>query len=397
MTTIVDDAALLAACAVRGGAAAARTTQTSAAEQSGRISGARRRLRRLPFGARRQGVCRRPQDGHAARHHLFDQHHARSRDRHRQLHVSQDFDRALRQGIAKDGHRLYPAMPYPSYAKLTDADVAALYDFFMKEVPPVHQANKPNEIPSLSRACAGRSRSGTSLFTDSGSYVTKREHDAAWNRGAYLVAGPRPLRRLPHAARLGLPGKGARREQRRPISRARCSMPGRARPARRSCAPVSARWSQGRSRQLPQDRPQRERRGVRLDDRCRQQFDALSVRRRPQRDRGLSEIAAGDIDSSRPTPTTMRPPRRCAAAMQRSPAPRSMPASAAAVPWLRRQGLCPYMPPLAGNPVVLDDDPSSLINLVLNGSNRWSSRARPMPIACRNSACSSPTSRSPTW
>ena len=53
----------------------------------------------------------------------------------------EDFDRAVRRGVAKDGHRLYPAMPYPSYAKLTDADVAALYDFFMKQVPPVHQAN----------------------------------------------------------------------------------------------------------------------------------------------------------------------------------------------------------------------------------------------------------------
>ena len=62
-----------------------------------------------------------------------------------------DFDRAVRGGIAKDGHRLYPAMPYPSYAKLTDADVAALYDFFMKQVPAVHQANKPDEIPSLSQ------------------------------------------------------------------------------------------------------------------------------------------------------------------------------------------------------------------------------------------------------
>ena len=63
----------------------------------------------------------------------------------------EDFDRALRQGIAKDGHRLYPAMPYPSYAKLTDADVAALYSFFMKDVPAVHQANKPDEIPSYLR------------------------------------------------------------------------------------------------------------------------------------------------------------------------------------------------------------------------------------------------------
>ena len=59
----------------------------------------------------------------------------------------QDFDRAVRQGIAKDGHRLYPAMPFPSYRKLTDADVAALYDFFIKEVRPVHQENMKNEIP----------------------------------------------------------------------------------------------------------------------------------------------------------------------------------------------------------------------------------------------------------
>ena len=32
----------------------------------------------------------------------------------------EDFDRAVRRGVAKDGHRLYPAMPYPSYAKITD-------------------------------------------------------------------------------------------------------------------------------------------------------------------------------------------------------------------------------------------------------------------------------------
>src|SRR5271166_5124830 len=59
----------------------------------------------------------------------------------------EDFDRAVRKGVAKDGHRLYPAMPYPSYAKITEDDMHALYDFFMKEVPPVKQANKPSEIP----------------------------------------------------------------------------------------------------------------------------------------------------------------------------------------------------------------------------------------------------------
>src|ERR1700723_4138840 len=60
-----------------------------------------------------------------------------------------DFDLAVRYGIAKDGHQLYPAMPYPSYVKLADADVVALYRFFMKQVPPVHQANLKSEIPTL--------------------------------------------------------------------------------------------------------------------------------------------------------------------------------------------------------------------------------------------------------
>ncbi len=33
------------------------------------------------------------------------------------------------------------------------------------------------------------------------------------------------------------------------------------------------------------------------------------------------------------------------------------------------KGQAPFMPPLAGNPAVLDADPSSLINLVLNGAD----------------------------
>lgn len=45
-----------------------------------------------------------------------------------------DFDRALRHGIRKDGASLYPAMPYPSYAKVKPADVKALYAYFMNGV-----------------------------------------------------------------------------------------------------------------------------------------------------------------------------------------------------------------------------------------------------------------------
>src|ERR1700722_10450022 len=37
-------------------------------------------------------------------------------------YTEEDFARAVREGVAKDGHNLYPAMPYPSYVKVTDDD-----------------------------------------------------------------------------------------------------------------------------------------------------------------------------------------------------------------------------------------------------------------------------------
>jgi mono/diheme cytochrome c family protein len=57
-----------------------------------------------------------------------------------------DFDRALRHGIRQDGSTLYPAMPYPSYAKMSDQDVRALYAYFMHGVQPVNAANHANDI-----------------------------------------------------------------------------------------------------------------------------------------------------------------------------------------------------------------------------------------------------------
>ena len=94
-----------------------------------------------------------------------------------------DFDRAVRQGIAKDGYRLYPAMPYPSYVKLTDADVAALYGFFIKQVPAVRQANLKSEIPVL-LSFRWPLAIWNVFFAPRGSYVAKPGHDAVWNRGA---------------------------------------------------------------------------------------------------------------------------------------------------------------------------------------------------------------------
>ena len=58
----------------------------------------------------------------------------------------EQFAKAIRQGISPTRY-LYPAMPYTAYAELSDADVHALYLYFMKVVKPVD--NKPERITSL--------------------------------------------------------------------------------------------------------------------------------------------------------------------------------------------------------------------------------------------------------
>ncbi|WP_321923841.1 cytochrome c [Paraburkholderia guartelaensis] len=41
------------------------------------------------------------------------------------------FTRAMRLGVSRDGHLLYPAFPYPHFAQMSDADIAALYAWLM--------------------------------------------------------------------------------------------------------------------------------------------------------------------------------------------------------------------------------------------------------------------------
>ncbi|WP_438307833.1 c-type cytochrome [Burkholderia pseudomallei] len=100
-----------------------------------------------------------------------------------------EFDNAVRRGVAKDGRRLYPAMPYPSYAKLTDADVRALYGYFMLMVRPVHRANQPPEIGFPFDQRWGLAL-WNGLFLSTTPYESKKEQGEVWNRGAYIVQGP---------------------------------------------------------------------------------------------------------------------------------------------------------------------------------------------------------------
>lgn len=100
-----------------------------------------------------------------------------------------DFDRAVRHGVAPGGRRLYPAMPYPSYVKLNNDDMRALYAFFMQGVQPASEPNIPSSIPwPLNMRWPIALWNG--VFAPTATYADKPGQDALWNRGAYIVQGP---------------------------------------------------------------------------------------------------------------------------------------------------------------------------------------------------------------
>lgn len=100
----------------------------------------------------------------------------------------EEFDKAMREGIAKDGHALYPAMPYTSYVKMSGKDMRALYDYLMKEVQPQPVANRENDI-SWPMSVRWPLRVWNSIFLEDGEYRPQADQSAQWNRGAYLVQG----------------------------------------------------------------------------------------------------------------------------------------------------------------------------------------------------------------
>jgi alcohol dehydrogenase (quinone), cytochrome c subunit len=102
-----------------------------------------------------------------------------------------DFDRAVRHGISAAGISLYPAMPYPSYALMSDADVSSLYDYFMHAVGPVANQAPSNGIPwPLSmRWPVAIWRKIFAPKPDAPPFNASRFADPVVARGAYLVQG----------------------------------------------------------------------------------------------------------------------------------------------------------------------------------------------------------------
>jgi nicotinate dehydrogenase subunit B len=97
------------------------------------------------------------------------------------------FERAMREGIHRDGRHLYPAFPYPHFAKTTDADLQALYAYLMAQAP-VRAGTPENTLAfpfNLRPLMAG----WNALFHQPGVFEADATKSATWNRGAYLVEG----------------------------------------------------------------------------------------------------------------------------------------------------------------------------------------------------------------
>jgi mono/diheme cytochrome c family protein len=97
----------------------------------------------------------------------------------------QDFLNAVQRGIRRDGVRLYPAMPYPSYTYMTDADALAIKAYLFS-LAPVHSSNRPDTLtfPFNQRW----SMVIWSFFFNAGSrFAPNTAQSVEWNRGAYLA------------------------------------------------------------------------------------------------------------------------------------------------------------------------------------------------------------------
>jgi mono/diheme cytochrome c family protein len=103
-----------------------------------------------------------------------------------------DFDRAVRRGIDDEGVTLYPAMPYPSYARMSDNDVAELYAYFMHGVDPAPSTAHANGIawPLSMRWPVAIWRKLFAPSPDAPAFNASHYTDPVVARGAYLVEGP---------------------------------------------------------------------------------------------------------------------------------------------------------------------------------------------------------------
>ena len=97
------------------------------------------------------------------------------------------FERAMREGISRDGRYLYPAFPFTSFAKTSDQDLTAIYAYLMAQ-PAVSAPTPPAEM-TFPFSVRPLMAAWNGIFHDAKPFVPEPGQSAEWNRGAYLVNG----------------------------------------------------------------------------------------------------------------------------------------------------------------------------------------------------------------
>ena len=98
------------------------------------------------------------------------------------------FWRAMHEGRGSQG-RLYPAMPYPWYTKLSHDDVLAI-KAYLDTLPAVRNDVKTPDLPWPMSWRPVALWAWDGMFFHPGIFQSNPQKSTEWNRGAYLVEGP---------------------------------------------------------------------------------------------------------------------------------------------------------------------------------------------------------------
>jgi len=96
-----------------------------------------------------------------------------------------DFIRAMREGVRPDGANLFPAFPYPSFTKITDADLRDLWAY-LRTLPASDKASRKHDLKTP-YGWRWLVTPWKWLYFDPGPFKPDPSAPKNVNRGAYLV------------------------------------------------------------------------------------------------------------------------------------------------------------------------------------------------------------------
>jgi mono/diheme cytochrome c family protein len=291
-----------------------------------------------------------------------------------------DFVRVMRFGVTPDGTRLYPAMPYTAYAKVSDEDLQDLFAYLREGVAAVAEPPRKGTAPW---PLNGRWPLAfwNIAFHDSSRFQKDPSKDEAWNRGAYLVQG------LEHCGTCHTP-RGVALQEKDVNGSSDLFLSGallagtspinlRGNPGdglgRWSAEDIATLLKTGRNMHSAVTGPMAEVIANSTQFMTDQDTMAIATYLKslsPAPAAGRASFAASD-DSF----------RMVMAGQEQSPGGRIFMDSCSACHRLSGKGEDNAFPRLAGNPTVLNSDPSSLVSVILNGARLPSTKGAPSGLA----------------